>query len=267
MIQLCEAKAFSHTHQRMTLRATRRRNSTFQLLVILCAISSAVGRVEEIPSYHEPVRDRLRGSRKNPINTNIQTNMDDANTASSQNNESNDLPTQHSRVLNLSKIASGGCYIIRSSVTHNYLSIKNSNGNLFSTKDYSLARTFCVFNDRSDNKYKVTVKNEDGSNSFIKHRGGGLTTSESFSRLVRFAYNEHNESYILKFGEEQWADKGENKKLVVINPTECPDCSYKFELLSPSKLDANQEEVRDASFRTDVIDVLDSPRYPNGVPP
>jgi len=275
MIQLYEAEAL-----RVKLHTVRRRNSIFQLLLTLRTLSSAIGQVEETPSRHEPVRDRLRGSPKAFPHSHIVTNAREreAKMASSPQMEAtaNDLvlPHQRSRALNLATIASGSCYLIRSSATRGYISV-GKNGRLFSTPDQKLARIFCVKN-FSGNKYHVTVKNEDGSISYITPSPGkrrGLKTSRDVSSPpVRFR-RKLDGSYILQYDADRWIDKGIDNRLTVVTSDECYGCkSSKFELLKLPEINPNQEEGQGASTRmmdtaTDRIDVLTTPRYPSGSPP
>lgn len=285
--QLYEAEAFSHTHLRAKLHTVRRRNSIFQLLLTLSTISSAIGKVEEIPSRHEPVRDRLRGSPKTFPHPDIVANERelDANMASSPKVESADIDpflSNQSRVLNLAKIASGSCYIIRSPSTQGYISI-DGNGRLYSTQDNKLARTFCVENIKG-NRYRLTVKNEDGSSSYITPSPGrrrGLKMSADVSPPVGFRRNRDG-TYGLQYDGDRWIDKGIKNRLAVVTSDECYGCrSSKFELLNPPEIDIlnppeiddnQEEEVPGASLRmmdnaADTVDVLDTPRYPSGRPP
>jgi len=283
--QLYEAEAFSHTHLRAKLHTVRRRNSIFQLLLTLSTISSAIGKVEETPSRHEPVRDRLRGSPKTFPHPDIVANERelDANMASSPKVESADIDpflSNQSRVLNLAKIASGSCYIIRSPSTQGYISI-DGNGRLYSTQDNKLARTFCVENVKG-NRYRLTVKNEDGSSSYITPSPGrrrGLKMSADVSPPVAFRRNRDG-TYVLQYDGDRWIDKGIKNRLAVVTSDECYGCkSSKFELLNPPEIDIlnpiddnQEEEVPGASLRmmdnaADTVDVLDTPRYPSGRPP
>jgi len=166
------------------------------------------------------------------------------------------LPHQRSRALNLATIASGSCYLIRSSATRGYVSV-DENGYLFSTLDQKLARIFCV--ERvSGNKYYVTVENEGGSSSYIapsieEDHIGLKTSSDVSSPPVRFRQKRNADGlYMLKYDADRWIDKeidnrfrqkrnaygwidkGIDNRLAVVTSDECYGCkSSKFELLNP----------------------------------
>jgi len=276
MFQIIKFEVVSYSHQKMTLRAMREK-SVFQLLVILCAIPQTIGNVTEKPSNRKTAQDRLRGSLKRQIDI----GQPDTNVSLSQNDEERLPSVKQNRILGLNTIAPDRCYMIKSSFTDGYLSI-DTNDQLFSTRDIASARTFCVHTASntvsSSNKYRMTVYDEQGENFDLRQRNGGIETTKDFTRLIKFSQRP-NGSYNLKYGEKQWKDNGD--KISVVEPTKCPGCKhFKFEFID---IGPNQEEnqgmdaffrlgfqvqenklAEDAHFKTDV---LETPRYPNGIPP
>jgi len=277
MFQVIKIEIVSCSNPQMTLRVMRRKQAILQLLVFLYAILPTMGNAAEKMNPTKTARDRLRGSLKHQIDI----SQRDTNLSQTQNDEERIFSAKQNRILGVTTIAPDHCYLIKSSFTGGYLSI-DTNDQLFSTQHVASARTFCVHSGSntvsSNNKYRMTVQDERGEIFDLRQRNGGIETTKDFTRLIKFS-RRPNGSYNLKYGEKQWKDNGD--KLSVVKPTECPGCSYfKFEFI---ELGPNQGDQRkDASFRFGVqdiqqenrvedapfkIDVLESPRYPNGIPP
>jgi len=236
MFRVLKNEIVSRSNQQMTLRATiGRKRAILQWLVFFCAILPNVGR--NAAAGKLGVRDTVAPDR---------------------------------------------CYMIKSSFTDGYLSI-DTNDQLFSTRDIASARTFCVHTASntvsSSNKYRMTVYDEQGENFDLRQRNGGIETTKDFTRLIKFSQRP-NGSYNLKYGEKQWKDNGD--KISVVEPTKCPGCKhFKFEFIDigPNQGDQRKDNVsfrfgvqdilqenrsEDAPFK---IDVLKTPRYPNGISP
>jgi len=174
------------------------------------------------------------------------------------------VPHQRSLITKLSTDylgtnSSGICYGIRSSVTQGYVSV-NKHDHLYSTPDHKLAQMFYVFaagNTYHEDEYYVTVKNEDGSRSYVTPSFGrlvGLKLSKVISPVVRFTLKEHESGYIepytlqydsLRNGTDTWIDKGMGEAVVLSN--ECNDCMRSFwELLDcPIVKDKIQDKIQE----------------------
>jgi len=173
------------------------------------------------------------------------------------------VPHQRSLITKLSTDylgtnSSGICYLIKTSDTQNYVPNPNpdtqsyvsvKHGTLYSTPDHKRAQMFYVFAAGSkyhEDEYYVTVKNEDGSRSYVTPSFGrgrlrglvGLKLSKVISPVVRFTLKPQHyveissKSYTLQYdslrnGTDTWIDKGMGNAVVLSND-ECNHCKRSF---------------------------------------